>query len=134
VTVAVIRPAGIVLALVLCAWFGLGIVQAHDTNTATTIINEPGMSAKQAKHVRALLRGAGTLNPDLQVQLLRGRLALLENDRARAVGIFRDATRREPMNVQAWLLLAEAAYGNGPLINLAVTNISELDPRSAHRR
>jgi predicted Zn-dependent protease len=125
------RALSLLLALVLCAWFALGIRQAHDTSQATSSLsNSGGLSSAQAARVDSLLSAAGTLNPDSQVGLLRGRAALAENDRPRAVRIIEDVTRREPMNLQAWLLLAEASR-NVPEIELAVARVAELDPRLA---
>lgn len=123
------RAALLVLALVVCAWFALGIRQAHDTSQATAILSAGGgVSSAQAPHVDSLLRAAKTLNPDSQVDLLRGRLAVIENDRPRAVQILEDVVRREPMNLQGWLLLAEASR-NVPEIRRAVANLVKLDPR-----
>ena len=62
--------------------------------------------------MRSLLRSAGTLNPDLTVDTLRGQLALDENRDRRAAQIFAYVTRREPMNLDAWVLLAQATQQN----------------------
>jgi predicted Zn-dependent protease len=129
--VPVHRVLSLLLALVVCVWFALGIRQARDTSQASSILsNRNGVSAVQAAHAGSLLSAAGTLNPDTQVDLLRGQVALAQNDRPRAVRIVEDVTRREPMNVQAWLLLAEASR-NVPEIERAVAHVGMLDPRLA---
>jgi hypothetical protein len=127
--VRILRGIGVVLALVVCAWFALGVRRAHDTSRANSILSsQDGVSDAQAAHAASLLNSAGTLNPDSQVDLLRGRAALAQNDRPRAVRIIEDVTRREPMNVEAWLALAETTRFL-PEIKLAVLRVAELDPR-----
>jgi predicted Zn-dependent protease len=127
---AVARAALAVFAVIACAWFALGIRQAHDTNQAQAIVSgQQSLTAGQAAHVDSLLKAAGTLNPDLQIDLLRGEAALLRHDRPRAMRSFESIVHREPDNLQGWVLLAQAAYGNGPLINRSLGNIDRLDPR-----
>jgi predicted Zn-dependent protease len=127
--VRIVRALSLLLALVLCAWFALGIRQARDTSQATSILsNRNGVSGAQAAHAGSLLSAAKMLNPDAQVDLLRGRVALAENDRPVAVRIVEDVTRREPMNLQAWLLFAETTLYL-PDIKLAVARVAALDPR-----
>ena len=117
------------LALVVCVWFALGIRQAHETSAAGTIVNGSRVpSAVTASHARSLLREAATLNPDSQVDLLRATLALRESDLSTAARLARSVTRREPMNVQAWLLLAEAAPNNASVVDAAVGRMAQLDP------
>jgi hypothetical protein len=122
----------LVLALAACAWFALGIEQARDTDRATAILSSSApLSPATASHVRSLLATAGTLNPDLTIDLLRGRLALLQHDPSSAVAIFERATRREPQNLDAWVALAQATlHGtNAAVIERAAANIARLDPR-----
>ena len=120
----------VILAVVVCAWFVLGIRQAHDTARATAIIasaNTP--SAAQAAHVRSLLRAAGTLNPDLQLDVIRGQLALFRGDNADATRILESVVRREPLNVEAWVYLARAAFNvNRHEFGIAAQRIAVLDP------
>jgi predicted Zn-dependent protease len=124
------RAAAVSLAVVVCAWFALGIRQADDTNTAASIVGGAStLSAQQGAHADSVLRAAGTLNPDSQVDLLRGAVALREHQQQRAARILESVVAREPMNVEAWALLAQAAFGNGPLVNEALAHIGLLDPR-----
>ncbi len=123
------RSVGLVLAIVVCAWFALGIRQVRDTSRATAILSgQSSPDRAEVAHAQALLRSAGTLNPDLQVDLLRGQAALLEHDRTRATRIVQSVVRREPMNLEAWLLLAEATP-NVSVANHAVARLGALDPR-----
>lgn len=123
------RAAGLALALAACAWFALGVRQARDLSAARAIVSGPGsLTSARAGKAESLLRAAGTLNPDSQVQLLRGEVALREQERARARRILEAVVSGEPMNIQGWILLAQAAYGS-PLVRVAVANIARLAPR-----
>jgi len=124
------RASALVLPLLACAWFAVGIRQAHDTAAATSIISGHGApSAQQAAHARSLLQAADTLNPDSQVELLRARLAFLEGDRTSATRSVLTVVGEEPENVRAWLLLAEVANDNKRLADRALINVVRLDPR-----
>jgi hypothetical protein len=130
--VALARGSLLVLAVAACAWFTLGIEQARDTDQATAALTGPvQLSPATASHVRSLLATAGALNPDLTIDLLRGRLDLLEHHQARAVAIFEDVTRREPQNLDAWVALAQATlHGtDAAVVERAAANIARLDPR-----
>ena len=91
----------------------------------------PKIARPQAPRVDSLLRSAKTLNPDLTVNVLQGRLALLQNDKARALRILKDVVRREPMNLLAWVYAAEAAYRQDEAsLRLALSKIAQLDPKA----
>jgi predicted Zn-dependent protease len=123
----------IILAVVVCVWFALGIRQTRDTARATAIIasaaSANGPSAAQTSHVQSLLRAAGTLNPDKQLDVLRGQLALLRNDNRGAARILQGVVAREPLNVEAWVYLARAAFKvNRHEFGIAAQRIAQLDP------
>jgi predicted Zn-dependent protease len=129
---AMVRGSLLVLALAACAWFALGVVQARDTDQATAILSsQTQLSSARATHVRSLLASAGTLNPDLTVDELRGQLAALQHQPARAVAILVSVTRREPDNLDAWVALAQATlHGtNAAVVERSAANIARLDPR-----
>ena len=112
--VRILRGIGVVLALVVCAWFALGVRQAHDTSRANSIVSsDDGVSAAQAAHAASLLELGRHAQSGLAGRHAPGRAALAQNDRARAVRIVEDVTRREPMNVEAWLPLAETPVSPG---------------------
>ncbi len=116
------------LAALVCAWFVVGIRQTHDTAQAVAIVSSASaLTAQQAAHVESLLSSAGTLNPDNQLELLRGRVALLQNQRARAISILQDLVRREPLNIEGWIWLAVAAGGRGTVYRQAIANVQRLD-------
>jgi predicted Zn-dependent protease len=123
------RVALTLLAAVICAWFVLGSRQAHDLSSATAIVDASSTpSAQQAARARSLLSSASTLNPDRQVEVERGMLALVRGHSARAVAILEGITREEPMNLVAWVDLAQAAYGTAQVEPRAVRQLSLLDP------
>jgi predicted Zn-dependent protease len=125
------RGVMLAVAVLVCAWFGLGVRQALDTSHATAIVNSSSkLTAAQVAHAGSLLHAAGQLNPDRLVAVLRGQLALDQGDTAHAERILRDVTAAEPLNVQAWVLLAQATQTRDRAeFVLAVRAIGRLDPR-----
>lgn len=130
------RLAAIALALLVCAWFAIGIRQAHDTTQAQTILSASrSVDGAQARHLSSLLSAAAVLNPDQEVQVLRGRLAFAQGDKARAVTILQAVTRAEPRSREAWLWLAHAAISVNPvLFNQALHTIFAIDPPPSRNR
>lgn len=104
------RVALLLLALVACAWFALGVRQAVRTEGARAIVvHVPVPPPARLDRAAALLRDAGWLNPDAEVDLLRARLALDRRDLRGAARILAGVVRREPSNVEAWAGLALVA-------------------------
>jgi predicted Zn-dependent protease len=120
------------VAIAACAWYVLGIRQAHDTAAATGVIVAHGQ-ARELAHTRSLLDSAGFLNPDQTVQILRGRLAIEQGHPDQAQRILAAATRAEPMNLEAWIWLTGAALGNPPIAHAALAHLYRLDPLAAPR-
>jgi predicted Zn-dependent protease len=101
-------------AACVCASFALGFVQARDTGRATSLLTSAStVNAADARRARSLLGSAGTLNPDLTVNILQGVLELRTGRYAAAERTLLSITRREPMNIDAWVQLAFAAARNG---------------------
>jgi predicted Zn-dependent protease len=98
-----------VLALLACAFFGLGIRQSHDLDAATAIASAAHPSAAQAAHAERLLDSAGTLNPDRTVQITRAQLVLARGQAAHARAILADVIHDEPQNLDAWILMVRAS-------------------------
>jgi predicted Zn-dependent protease len=122
------------LALAACAWFVLGARQAQETNRASALLSAPRtLNATKRDRASALLAAAGTLNPDSQVDLLRGELALSEHARRRAAAIVEGVVRREPMNIRAWLLLAEV-NPSLRVLEESIAMIARLDPLLSRHR
>ncbi len=120
------------MALATCAWFALGIRQAHEVDAATNIITaghrpSPPQLAAAAGHLRA----GGFLNPDREVDILRGRLAILQGRLAQARRILSEVTRAEPMNLEAWIWYTGASLGVPRLARLGTARIAALDPVDA---
>jgi hypothetical protein len=125
------RGSMLALAVVLCAWFAVGIRQTRDLNRATAIVTGQSPPAPAAAaHARSLLSGAGWLNPDTTVDAVRGRLALAQGDNARAQQILGGVVRSEPDNLQAWTSLAASVLPSDRAgLRIAVAHIAQLDPR-----
>jgi hypothetical protein len=126
-----VRASLLAVAIVICAWFVLGFRQARDTGRATALVNRTAaLGPADVARARSLIRSASTLNPDLTVDALRGELALDQNQNRRAAQIIGSVTQREPMNLDAWVLLAQATqHGNQKTFALAIRTIGKLDPR-----
>ena len=121
------RVAVLVAALVVCAWFVLGIRQAHDLAQATTIVQQKqALTASQSAHAASLLRSAGALNPDRQVDLVRAELDIRGSDSAAAKRILESVLRAEPDNLLGWDLLATISGSDTRTLLLAYKHIAEL--------
>ena len=121
------RPLAVLLALIACAWFALGFRQARDTDRASTIVSAAALTPNQTAQAASLLRAAATLNPDREVDMLRGRLALRVNDRVRAVQTFEQVSREEPMNIEPWVWLTRSAT-SAKIFASALAAIGRLAP------
>lgn len=128
---AIARISLVALALCACAWFGLGAVQSHATDQATNIVSGSGtLAPAQANRARSLLDTAGTLNPDRSIDVLRARLAAREGRTAEAIAILRRTVAAEPLNLSAWLALAQTALGHDPaVVKLTIPHLAALDPK-----
>jgi predicted Zn-dependent protease len=123
------RVAIVSAAVIVCLWFALGARQAIDLSRATAITQgSSALSPGQARRADELLSAASTLNPDRQVDVVRGIVALARNQSSLATTILRRVTREEPMNLQGWVYLAQADLGHGGEFKHAVAQIGFLDP------
>lgn len=125
-----VRVALIALAVVTGTWFVLGIVQARDQNRANTLMIQPGTpSAAQTAQILHLLDGAGTLNPDREIDLMRAQAEQRGGDYAAAVRTEEEVARDEPQNAYAWLALSLTAQRRDPaLARLANQRVRQLSP------
>ena len=120
------------LAVVVSAWFALACVQARDTRRATSLLTgTTTVSVKQAERARSMLDSAGTMNPDLTVEILRGVLEMDRHHYADAERTLLSVTEREPMNADAWAQLVFAAASNRDrrLALLAGARVVALHPK-----
>ena len=125
------RISLVALAVCACAWFGLGVVQSHATDAASSIVSGSGkLTPGQAARARSELGTASTLNPDHTIDLLRAQLAVREGRSQAAIAILRQTVADEPMNLSAWLALAQTALGhNRQVLNLTIPRLATLDPK-----
>jgi len=128
----VVRLVILGVAIVVCAWYVVGIRQAHELAVARAVISNPTAHTPAAlRHAGSLLNSAATLNPDAEVDILRGRLALAEHRFGPAQRILEDVARREPHNLEAWIWVAGAALISPHEEKIALDHVHQLDPRSA---
>lgn len=130
--ITMLRPALVLAAALVAAWFGLRWAQARDTGRAQVLVGAAHISPEQAREVRALLGTAGTLSPDRTVDIIRAQLALDQRRYRVAVAILNSVTGAEPMNLEAWTQLAVAAAraGEPRLAQTAFAQASKLLGRS----
>ena len=119
-----LRLAGIGSALLVVAWFGVGIRQAIDTNRASSIVQSSAtLTPARARRADQLLREASFLNPDTRVQLLRSQVAMAAGHRGSARRLAAQVTRQEPLNAAAWYQLVRAT---GPTAARALQRLAAL--------
>ena len=125
-----VRVACAAAALLICAWFAVGIRQAHDTDRATALLDDHAKVApSQGAEIRSALDGADTLNPDRTVDILRAQLWLASGQHRPAQRRLESVIRSEPENIKAWLLLAASAGGDESLYVAALRHARALEPR-----
>jgi predicted Zn-dependent protease len=129
------RASVIALAVLACAWFVLGIRQAHDTNKVSAIVSSNAqLSSTQVHRAAALLNDAKLLNPVTDVDVLRARLEQAQGNLPRARSTLERVVAKEPQNVIAWLWLARFSAGAPRTFFAAAIHIAELAPQvPAHR-
>lgn len=119
-----LRVAAIGSALLVVAWFGIGIRQAIDTDRASAIVQSSAtLTPARARSADRLLHEASFLNPDSQVQLLRSQVAMATDDRGTARRLAAQVTRQEPLNAAAWYQLVRAT---GPTAARALQRLAAL--------
>jgi predicted Zn-dependent protease len=125
------RIAAVVGALIVCAWFGLGIRQQSSFDEAKRRVSTfERPSAAEATRTATLLDRAQTLTPDRRVDLLRAQLALQQDRPAQARRLIERVLAKEPDNVEAWTRLAFATAASDPEASkLAAAQVLRLAPR-----
>jgi len=83
--------------------------------------------------VDSLLQGAKLINPDRQVDILRAQLDDERGAKTQAEQILRHVVADEPMNLQAWDLLAISAT-NGATLRVAYAKLAQLVGPVGRRR
>ncbi len=125
----VARPIAAILAIVVCAWFALGVRAFTDQDAVIASLGGLGtVSAIQARTDRASLEEAAMLNPDQGVNLLRSQLDSRAGDSRLALRLAAQVARREPQNINAWLLIAFLAHRNSATYRTAAARIHSLAP------
>jgi hypothetical protein len=116
-------------AVLICAWFAIGIRQANDLSQATALVSASSRpSPEQAQRAVSLLRSAGGLNPDRMVDIVRAQLDIAEGRLQSARSTLLRVVDAEPENVVAWVTLARAAVGAPRLFYSAAIHVQELAP------
>jgi predicted Zn-dependent protease len=118
-----------VAALLVSAWFALGVYQSRAVSQATSAASGRGrLTAAQARRADGLLHDAATLNPDQAVDLLRAQVAIAGGDATGARRILHGVVAREPQDLDAWIALARASTGDFRQRQIALLHILKLAP------
>jgi hypothetical protein len=115
-------------ALLVTAWFALGIFQSRAVSQARSAAAGARLTAVQAHHADSLLQDAATLNPDRAVDVLRAQVALARDDAARSRQILEGVVRREPQDLEAWIALVRASADDFRQRQIALLHILKLAP------
>jgi hypothetical protein len=126
----VLRAAAVAFAVAACVWFAIGVRQAHEVTVATNIV-ATSHAARSLSHASAELNSAAFLNPDQNVYVLRGRIAIARGQFAHARQILRQVTKQEPLNLTAWIWFTGASLGDKQAGALGSGQIAKLDPLDA---
>jgi hypothetical protein len=125
----VARAGAAVLAIVVCAWFALGVRAFRDQDAVIASLGDRGLlSAIQVRADRAALEDAATLNPDQGVILLRAQLDSRAGEARAALRLASQVSRHEPQNINAWLLIAVLAHRNSATYRSAAAHVRLLAP------
>lgn len=118
-----------VAALLVTAWFALGVFQSRAVSQARSAAAVHGpMTVAQARHADSLLHDAATLNPDRAVDVLRAQVALARGDAARSRQILNGVVRSEPQDLDAWIALVRASANDFHQRQIALLHILKLAP------
>jgi predicted Zn-dependent protease len=132
----IVRATRLVLsavAVVLIAWFVLGARQAHEIDAATAIVTAgPTAKHQQLRAAGTELNAAAFLDPDREVNVLRGRLAIVEGQIGKAQRILERTTSSEPQNLEAWVWLVGASLRNHREAKIGFAHLRALDPLDIH--
>ena len=107
---------------------GMSMTNPVRMRSTQIITGSDTLSPSQSAHVASLLRSAATLYPGTEVDVLRARVAMNENQEERAREILHAVVRSEPENLIAWDLLAVASGGHPQQEALALRHVAQLHP------
>lgn len=118
------------MAVLICAWFVVGVRQAHDVDAAGNVISAPHQTPGELRAAASQLHAAAFLNPDRTVDILRGRVAIEQHRLAQARRTLGSVVRAEPKNLDGWIWFTGANLGR-PAAEEGARRIAALDPLDA---
>jgi predicted Zn-dependent protease len=129
-----IRPALVVLALVVGVWLAFGARAVLLQDDADTVLARARAGDASPTQVNSALQDyarAGRLSPDQTPLIHQGELLYAAGRPAEADAVARRAVKSEPDNLQGWVLAWEAAP-NSPEREHAKKRVLELNPWFAY--
>jgi hypothetical protein len=128
----VLRPALLLVAVAACAWFVVGAREAHEVDQATNVVEAGAHTPAQLRSADSELRSAAFLNPDREVDILRGRVAIDEHRLSQARQILAGVVDAEPENLNGWIWFTGANLGR-PAAREGTAHLARLDPQDARQ-
>ncbi|MGI8512789.1 MAG: hypothetical protein ACR2NH_09200 [Solirubrobacteraceae bacterium] len=124
------------LAIILAGWMAVGIRSAHREEVArhSTLLADPALPQRAIAGAHRTFARAGELNPDSAPELDRASYDIRTRHPQDAIGVLQDVVAREPENINAWALLAQASGRSNPALTArARVRIHALSPLGARR-
>jgi len=124
-----LRAAVAVLAIVAVAWLALGYRSTDLSEDGERLAARPDQTPAQVREAEDTLERARFLSPDTRPLLVEGLLLATHGRYDEGVGLLERAVRREPDNVVAWGILAQATQRrDAPRAREARAEIRRLSP------
>jgi predicted Zn-dependent protease len=110
-TTPAVRVLLVAAAAAAVVWLALGYGASRDEARGTALASKPGRLADSV----SALRNARAHNHDTAPLVLEAQAEIFAKHPGRAIPLLDTVVRREPANVQAWGLLADAADHADPV-------------------
>jgi Flp pilus assembly protein TadD len=111
---AVQRVTAAVLAVAAIAWLAIGYRSTELSEDGERLAERPDQSGAQVREAERTLERARVLSPDTRPLLVEGLLLATHGRYDEGIGLLERAVRREPDNVVAWGVLAQATARRDP--------------------
>ena len=117
------------MAVAAIAWLGLGLRSLGLSERAERVAAAPDATPAQVEEAEGQLEDARLLNPDIRPQIVEGALLTAHGRDDEGLALLEDAVSREPENLVAWGVLANATRESDPARSRAArARLRELSP------
>ena len=125
-----VRVLAVAVALVVAAWFAVGVRQAASVDAAQAEIGKlPDPTPDRLQRIERRLDRAEWLDVGQAVEIVRARAVLQQLDLPRGRRLLLRVLAAEPENVEAWALLSFATLDDAPRLHeRALAALRRLSP------